>query len=112
MKIDITLPETDLRARDHLRYIIFCHKFHNISIVSLCNKAGLHYQQFKRAICGESSYRSQCSVGSRLVAQLPWMTSETMIKESLQLLDDIAEKLKQFDKLQESEKLQGGDSHE
>lgn len=103
MKIDITLPETDLRARDHLRYIIFCHKFHNISIVSLCNKAGLHYQQFKRAICGESSYRSQCSVGSRLVAQLPWMTSETMIKESLQLLDDIADKLKQFEKLQGGE---------
>lgn len=112
MKLDITLPDADIRARDHLRYIIFCNKFHNISIVDLCNKSGLHYQQFKRAIKGESSYRSQCSVASRLVAQLPWITSETMIQESLQLLDDIAEKLKQFDKLQESEKLQGGDSHE
>ncbi|PEQ65681.1 hypothetical protein CN470_00925 [Bacillus cereus] len=109
MKIDITLAGADFRARDHLRYIIFCNKFHNISIVDLCNKAGLHYQQFKRAIKGESSYRSQCSVGSRLVAQLPWMTSEAMIQESLQLLDAIAEKLREFDKPQESEKLQGGE---
>ncbi|MDO6629023.1 hypothetical protein Q4580_03805 [Bacillus thuringiensis] len=37
------------------------------------------------------------------------MTSEAMIQESLQLLDDIAEKLKKFDKLQEKEKLQGGE---
>ncbi|PGZ58534.1 hypothetical protein COE58_22795 [Bacillus cereus] len=109
MKIDITLPATDIRARDHLRYIIFSHKFHNISIVDLCNKSGIHYQQFKRAIYGESSYRSQCSVGQRLVDSLPWITSETMIQESLQLLDDIAEKLKQFNKLQENEKLQGGE---
>ncbi|KXY31203.1 MULTISPECIES: hypothetical protein [Bacillus] len=112
MKLDITLPETDLRARNHLRYIIFCHKFHNVSIVDLCNKSQLHYQQFKRAIKGESSYRSQTSVGQRLVASLPWDVTEEMIQESLQLLDDIAEKLKQFDKIQESEKLQGGDSHE
>ncbi|WP_000686943.1 hypothetical protein [Bacillus wiedmannii] len=112
MKIDITLPETDLRARDQLRYVIFCHRFHDISIVSLCNKAGLHYQQFKRAIYGESSYRSQCSVGQRLVDSLPRDVTEEMIQESLQLLDAIAEKLKEFDKLQENERLQGGDSHE
>lgn len=112
MKLDITLPETDLRARNHLRYIIFCHKFHNISIVDLCNKSGLHYQQFKRAIKGESSYRSQTSVGQRLVDSLPWNVTEKMIQESLSLMDAIAEKLREFDKLQKTEKLQGGDSHE
>lgn len=112
MKIDITLPATDIRARDNLRYIIFSHKFHQISIVDLCHKANLHYKQFQRAICGESSYRSQSSVGQRLVDALPWDVTEEMVQESLQLMDAIAEKLKQFDKLQENEKLRGGEPHE
>ncbi|KXI60002.1 hypothetical protein SIL04_10070 [Bacillus cereus group sp. BfR-BA-00331] len=109
MKIDLTLPETDIRARDHLRYVIFCHKFHNISIVDLCHKANLHYKQFQRAICGESSYRNQSYVGQRLVDALPWDVTEEKIQESLSLMDAIAEKLKEFDKLQENEKLQGGE---
>ncbi|MDA2255147.1 hypothetical protein ACTFRO_14685 [Bacillus cereus group sp. MYBK163-2] len=109
MKIDLTLPATDIQARDNLRYVIFCNKFHQISIVDLCHKAELHYKQFQRAICGESTYRSQSSVGQRLVDSLPWDVTEEMIQESLSLMDAIAEKLKQFDKLQEKEKLQGGE---
>ncbi|PFU22899.1 hypothetical protein [Bacillus cereus] len=97
MKIDLNLPATDIRARDNLRYIIFCNKFHQISIVDLCHKANLHFKQFQRAICGESSYRNQSYVGQRLVDALPWDVTEEMIQESLSLMDAIAEKLKELD---------------
>ncbi|KLA22671.1 hypothetical protein B4080_5541 [Bacillus cereus] len=43
---------------------------------------------------------------------MPWNVTEKMIQESLSLMDAIAEKLREFDKLQKTEKLQGGDSHE
>ncbi|EOQ06080.1 hypothetical protein IKC_01062 [Bacillus cereus VD184] len=108
MKINITLPATDIRARDHLRYVIFANKFHNISIVDLCHKANLHFKQFQRAICGESSYRNQSYVGQQLVDALPWDVTEEMVQESLQLMDAIAEKLKEFD----SKVNKDGESHE
>ncbi|EJS12678.1 hypothetical protein IKS_03675 [Bacillus cereus VDM062] len=106
MKIDITLPDTDLRARDHLRYILFCNKFHGISIVKLCEDAGLHFQQWKRAILGTSSYRSQCSVAHRLIERLPFKVTEDIIQESLTLMDAIADKLKEL------ESMKGGDMND
>lgn len=88
MKIDLSLPNTDIRIKDRLRYLLLIHiAREDINLFEICRQNNIQVRSLHRAWRGEASYRTQCGIAHTLISSLPFQAKEDAIIQANYFLD-------------------------